>query len=139
MADQPHDTVEVKPVRVLVVDDDPGLRRFLPKALAIHKFEVLVAASVVEALYLFVSRPVDVVVTDIFMPDEDGIQLIQEIRRHRPRFPIVAMTGGGPLRDMSALDVAAAQGANALLRKPFSVADLVASIRRVLDESATSG
>jgi CheY-like chemotaxis protein len=119
-------------VRVLAVDDEPDTRSLLRTQLTLEGFAVVVAANGQEAMSIFDEGGVDVVVTDIFMPHEDGIELIQNLRRRDPNLPIVAVTGGGYHNDTSALRVAAALGAGALLLKPVEVQDLIAAIRRVL-------
>jgi CheY-like chemotaxis protein len=126
-----HQSVDA-PVRVLFVDDHPDARALARVQLELEGFEVVEAENGIEALRVFDEVPVDVVVTDIFMPDEDGIELIQDLRRRRPKLPIVAITGGGPHHDTVALRVAAALGAGAMLLKPVDAEDLVAAIRRVL-------
>jgi CheY-like chemotaxis protein len=127
----PH-SGDVRPIRVLFVDDDLDVRETTRIQLGAAGFMVLTAANGIEALSLFDALVVDVVVTDIFMPDEDGIELIQDLRRRKPRLPIVAITDGGPRRDTTVLRVAAALGAGALLLKPFSADELVTAIRRVV-------
>jgi CheY-like chemotaxis protein len=120
-------------VRLLFVDDEEDERALASVQLGAEGFEVVEAENGREALRIFDESPFDVVVTDIFMPDEDGIELIQALRRRQPQLPIVAITGGGTHHDTSALRVAAALGAGALLLKPFRSAELVAAIRRVLE------
>jgi CheY-like chemotaxis protein len=95
-------------------------------------FNVVTAANGVEALALFDALHFDVVVTDIFMPEEDGIELIQDVRAREPRFPIVAISGGS-LRHLKALGIASSLGADALLEKPCDAGELVAAIRRAID------
>jgi CheY-like chemotaxis protein len=92
----------------------------------------LVSYALLCALSLPDALRFDVVVTDIFMPEEDGIELIQNLRRQRSDLPIVAFSGGGSHHDLSALQVAAAFGAGVVLQKPFSGDELVTAIRRVL-------
>jgi two-component system, OmpR family, response regulator len=120
------------PPCVLFVDDDPDAREIASIQLASAGFDVVTAANSVEALALFDTLAVDVVVTDIFMPAEDGIELIQDVRAREPRFPIVAISGGS-LRHLKALGVASTLGADALLEKPCGAGELVAAIRLVLE------
>jgi CheY-like chemotaxis protein len=131
MDSSPHE-VDVSAVRVLFVDDDPDARELARVQLELEGFVVVEAADGVEALRVLDTLNVDVVVTDIFMPDEDGIELIQDLRRTRPSLPIVAITGGGAHHDTTALRVAAALGAGALLLKPIESEDLVAAIQRAI-------
>jgi DNA-binding response OmpR family regulator len=124
---------DVRPIRVLFVDDDLDAREAARVQLSTAGFTPLTAGNGLEALSLFDALVIDVVVTEIFMPDEDGIELIQDLRRRRPRLPIVAITDGGPRHDTTVLRVAAALGAGALLLKPFSADELDTAIRRVLE------
>jgi DNA-binding response OmpR family regulator len=124
---------DVRPVRVLFVDPDLDTRESARVQLQDAGFLPVTAASAVEALALLDALVVDVVVTEIYMPDEDGIELIQDIRRRRAKLPIVAVAGDGPRHDRAVLRVAAALGAGAMLHKPFRGDELVAAIRLVLE------
>jgi two-component system OmpR family response regulator len=127
-----HHPVSGPPPCVLFVDDDPDAREIASIQLVSAGFEVVTAANSVEALALFDARAVDVVVTDIFMPAEDGIELIQDVRARKPRFPIVAISGSS-LRHLKALGVASTLGADALVEKPCCAGELVAAVRLVLE------
>jgi DNA-binding NtrC family response regulator len=123
----------VRPVRVLLVDDDWRVREVLRAQLELEGFGVLEAADgIVARRLLDTEYPIDVVVTDIFMPREDGMRVIHEAGLCRPKVPGVVITGGGPHHNLSALTVASALGAGAVLQKPFDGRALVAAIRRVL-------
>jgi CheY-like chemotaxis protein len=123
---------DVRPIRVLFVDDDLDTREAARIELDVAGFKVATAANGVEALALFDALGFDVVVTDIFMPEEDGIELIQDLRRRCPVLPIVAISGGGSRRDSSALQAATAFGASVVLVKPLGADELVAAIRRAI-------
>jgi two-component system, NtrC family, C4-dicarboxylate transport response regulator DctD len=120
-------------VRVLIVDDHDQVRRMTRQMLELEGFEVVEAGRTREALTLFDAHEIDVVVTDIYMPGEDGIALIQDLRRRRANVPVVAITGGGEHHDTSPLRVAAALGAGALLQKPFRFTELAGAIRRLVE------
>jgi CheY-like chemotaxis protein len=122
-----HRSVQLPPLRVLFVDDDADAREIASIQLASAGFEVVTAANSVEALALFDSLTLDVVVTDIFMPWEDGTELIQDVRARKPRFPIVAISGGG----LKALGAASALGADVVIEKPCGADEIVAAIRLV--------
>jgi CheY-like chemotaxis protein len=135
--DLPHQPVDASKVQVLFVDDDSDAREIALIQLDAAGFKVTTAANGLTALALFDALHFDVVVTDIFMPEEDGLELIQNLRGRRPALPIVAVTGGGRRRDTSVLDAALAFGAGAVIEKPISGDALVAAILRVLE--ATTG
>jgi CheY-like chemotaxis protein len=121
---------------VLIVDDDELMRAVLRKVLERKGFDVVDAENGIRALRLFDTQGVDVVVTDIFMPDEDGLELIQDLLRRKPKLPIVAISGGGSHHVTSLLTVASALGAGAVLPKPFRSSDLIAALQGVLDRAA---
>jgi two-component system, chemotaxis family, chemotaxis protein CheY len=127
--DQP---IDARPIRVLFVDDEPAVREIAALWLHAAGFDVVTAADGVSALRHFDAARFDVVVTDIFMPEVDGIELIQDLRRRRPELPVVAISGGGTYRDNSALIVASSLGADAALLKPFDCGELVAVIRHAV-------
>jgi CheY-like chemotaxis protein len=101
--------------------------RCLAKAPRVRGFEVVDARNGVEALARFDAVEVDIVVTDIFMPEKDGIELIQDLRLRRPTLPIVAINGSDR-RDTTGLEVSVKLGAGASLRKPFTADDFLAAI-----------
>jgi DNA-binding response OmpR family regulator len=135
MTDHPHQGVGASRVRVLLVDDDEEVREMTRDALGIDGFEVIEAGDGREARLLFEAEPADVVVTDLYMPGEDGLELIEELRRFIPRVPIVAVSGGGTKGETFSLDAATALGADAVLHKPYGMAELAATIRRLVEKS----
>lgn len=80
-------------------------------------------------LELFDQHRPELVVTDVLMPNKEGIETTLELRRRDPMVRIVAMTGGGGIDAGSILDIARKLGTNAVLRKPFTKADLMANVR----------
>jgi CheY-like chemotaxis protein len=88
-------TGKPKSVRVLVVDDNPDMRAFVRIALERAGFETNVAADGRRALDLQREHPADVLITDIFMPEPDGLELIQQFRSRFPRTKVIAISGGG--------------------------------------------
>jgi CheY-like chemotaxis protein len=120
------------PLRVLFVDDEGDVREIARIQLRAAGFEVATAASGVEALALFDARRFDVVVTDLFMPEGDGIELIQDLRAREPRLPIVVISGGSE-RHQTALGVAMMLGADVALQKPYGADELVLAIDRAVE------
>ncbi len=80
---------------VLVIDDDPGMREMMKSMLESAKYQVILATSGVSALPLFREHRPDLIVTDILMPDKDGIETLREIRKIDPEAKIIAVSGGG--------------------------------------------
>lgn len=119
--------------RVLVVDDDARVRTTARALLESTGFEVVEAESGEAALRALSSEAVEVVLTDIFMPGTDGIELIHALHRESPDLPIVAMSGGGYNHGKDVLAVARLLGAAAIVQKPFTQRQLVGAIRRALE------
>lgn len=115
-------------VVVLVVEDDPACRGLIAEILADDGYGCLQAAGGREAIELMARRP-DVLLTDMLMPDKDGVEIIMEVRRRWPATAIVAMSGGfGIIEAGQLLRTATMLGADRALRKPFTSAQLLASV-----------
>jgi len=115
---------------VLVVDDDAGVRDALHVVLD-DDYDVIDAAHGRAALHLVLSRPVDLVLLDILMPDVDGLEILQEIKVLAPNLPVVMLTAVKTVRTTVA---AMKLGAADYLTKPFQQEELLTTIRRVLEE-----
>ena len=122
------------PVRVLIIDDDVAFRQPLAKHLEHASYEVQQASSGDLGISAFERNPTDVVVVDIFMPGQGGLQTIDQLRRRWPQAKIVAISGG---RSVGAMDVkghALALGADRFLEKPFEAAALVSLIAALVGD-----
>ncbi len=117
---------------VLVVEDEQKMRRMVARVLAGRGHLVLEAENGNEALALLAKGPPDLVITDLFMPDKEGIETIRAIRQDHPDLPIIAMTGGGYHNNLELLAMAEKFGANARLAKPFRSEELLAVVAKVL-------
>lgn len=120
---------------LLVVDDDPAIRRTLAETLEGEGYEARAAATGGEAFACFESAAPDLVITDLAMPRGDGFALIADIRR-RDRTPIIVLSVRGEEEDkVRALDL----GADDYVTKPFSLTELLARIRAQLRRSGSTG
>ena len=117
--------------RILIVEDDEELRLVLTRALARAGYQVIEAKSGVEALKLLRVEPPDVVLTDIVLPDEDGIGLIMKIRTGYPDIPVLAMSGG-VANSALYLDIARKLGARSILAKPFRAEQVLQALEEIL-------
>ena len=117
--------------RILVVDDNEDLRSTIKALLQADGFEVAVAADGEAALVLNKSRPADVVITDLFMPDKDGIETIIELKKLYPTVKIVAMSGWTSTQGSDYLQVAREIGAAVTLQKPFDPKELSRVVRQL--------
>lgn len=112
---------------LLVVDDERPLREFVRRNLEVRGYTVLTAANGLEALALFDSRPVDLVILDVMMPHMDGLEAIRRLRE-RSLVPIIVLSALGEEQDkVKALNL----GADDYLTKPFGVDELLARVRAV--------
>jgi len=118
---------------VLIVEDDKELREMLKISLIRRKFTVLEAANGKDAIIHFKPSITDLVVTDLIMPEEDGLKVIMKLRELKPSIRIIAISGGGKAGPGSYLNLAKALGADAIYSKPFSINDLIAKIEELLN------
>lgn len=124
---------------ILLVEDDKELREMLKISLIRHKYTVMEAADGKEAITHFKPSITDLVITDLIMPDEDGLKVIMRLHEIKPSLKVIAISGGGKAGPGSYLSLAKALGANAIFSKPFSVNDLITKIELLLsDEQHTS-
>jgi CheY-like chemotaxis protein len=118
---------------ILIVEDDKDLREMLRDSLVKRKHTVLEASNGKEAILRFKPSITDLLITDLIMPDEDGLKLIMDIKTLKPAIKIIAISGGGKAGPGNYLDVAKALGANAVFPKPFSLKDLLTKIGELLN------
>jgi CheY-like chemotaxis protein len=117
--------------RILLVDDDEALRRLLRLTLEKMGHVLSEAGNGLEALALQKSEPVDVLLTDLIMPEKEGMETIKEFRLKYPAVRIIAMSGGGRGSATDYLKFAKMLGADSVLAKPFSnqmMADAIAAV-----------
>jgi CheY-like chemotaxis protein len=127
----------MKRLSILVVDDHEIMREVICQILEDAGHDVRVASDGREAVRELLGVRFDLVVTDIVMPDVDGIELIGELRRRYPETRIIAMSGGGerfPTND--GLTIALRLGANASLKKPFGTEQLVEAVEELFPAAA---
>ena len=118
--------------QIMVIDDASGVRLLLRDALKAAGYDVCLAADGKQALRLFHVQPTALVITDIFMPESDGIEVIRELRRLHPELPIIAISGQAEMPSHRMLTVAKALGANVALAKPFRMRELVEAVKTLL-------
>jgi DNA-binding response OmpR family regulator len=121
---------------VLIIDDDPELLRQLVAAFPIDRYTVHSASDGANGLRLFRADPPDVVITDLIMPIQEGIETIVAIRSARTDVKIVAMSGGGQRFDASILKAAEHLGADRVIAKPFRHSSLLALVDELVAPSA---
>jgi len=106
--------------RILVIDDEPDIRTFLEEILESAGHEVILAADGREGVRQHCTSPADLLITDLFMPNQEGLETIREFRARFPEVAIIAMSGKAAALTM--LSVAQKFGAVGVLHKPFAAA-----------------
>jgi DNA-binding response OmpR family regulator len=117
---------------ILLVEDDKELREMLKLSLTRMNFTVFEAENGKDAITHFKPSITDLVVTDIIMPEEDGLKVVIKLRELKPSIKIIAISGGGKVGPGSYLNLAKALGADAIYSKPFSINELIARIEELL-------
>ncbi len=121
--------------RILIIDDNEMVRDILHDLLEEEGHELRLASEGIEGLEQLNDFDADIVITDILMPGQEGIETIQELRFKKPKIKIIAISGGGTRFGVSFLDMAEKLGANITLSKPIDASLLVESVNRLLQES----
>jgi len=120
-------------MRILVIDDDEAMRDLMSRALRMKGYDVVAARDGYEGLASFQQGSPHLVVTDLYMPNVDGIETIMALRAQQPGLPIVATSGGDSRSSFIALDSAGDLGATVVLPKPFSPDELWDAVATALD------
>ena len=117
---------------ILVIDDDAPIRELLVETLSRRGYSVRSAGHGVEGITLYRALPADLVITDMVMPEQDGLSTIMELRRIAPDVRIIAMSGGMVQTPKLYLQFAEKLGADRVLLKPFELSELVRIVAEVL-------
>ena len=119
--------------RILVVDDDDGIRRTLQILLSKAGYEVMQARDGLEAVRLWRDRGGDLVITDLHMPEKDGIETIVELLSFSPGIRIIAMSGGGQTKRLDLLGNLTLLGTVLTIEKPFTLTEMMTMVGRALN------
>ena len=118
--------------RILLVDDDDAIREMLELVLQREGLQVVQARDGREAVRLFSEQEFDLVITDLIMPDKEGIETIMEIRAMKRPIRIMAISGGGRVDQSMHLHLAKSVGADRVLAKPFLPHDFLKVVNELL-------
>lgn len=118
--------------RILIIDDESQVRDVLRQALERAGHDVVEAKDGREGLRAFRVTPADLILTDILMPEKEGLETIIELRREIPGIKIIAMSGGRGGK-LNFLDVAKQLGAQRVLQKPFGVHEVLKMVTELLE------
>jgi two-component system, OmpR family, KDP operon response regulator KdpE len=122
----------MKPSRILIVDDDPAIRKFVRVNLEARDYEVLLATDGNECINLIEKEPADLILLDIMMPNIDGFEVCRRIR-NKSRVPIIIFSAReGETDKEKCFDC----GANGYLTKPFVLKEILLMIKQMLDKPA---
>jgi len=124
--------------KILVIDDDPGILRMIEFMLDGSGYQCLSFGAAKEGLASLDHMAVNLIITDIIMPEMEGIELILNAKATFPNLPVIAISGGGRTNQMDVLHLAQQLGAAAVLPKPFTRADLLKTVEQVIGPPETT-
>jgi DNA-binding NtrC family response regulator len=122
--------------KILVIDDDAIVRITIVQLLEEAGHQVLWAVDGLQGMAVFRSGHPDLVITDMIMPEQEGIQTIAEILKAEPNAKIIAVSGGGRIGNTDFLKMAKVRGAMAVIPKPFDMDELLALVEYCLSGRA---
>ncbi|MBF0448434.1 MAG: response regulator [Magnetococcales bacterium] len=124
---------------ILVIDDDEQFLTYLHRILTNEGYEVGIASDGQQGQALIDKETFDLLITDIFMPVKDGIEVLREIRRRKLQIKIICISGGGQnCSPEETLKIVHLLGANRIMNKPFTKNDLLPVIRELLGDGEAS-
>jgi len=119
--------------KILIIDDAPIIRDMLKTLFEQEGFKILLAENGKEGLKLFKKDPADLVITDIIMPEKEGLQTIRDLHRQDPALPIIAISGGGIVGPEQYLLAAKKFGAIDAFQKPLDLPALLSFVNKLLE------
>jgi CheY-like chemotaxis protein len=119
-------------IHVLVIDDEAPIRALVRQMLEAAGYQVSEAADGAAGITLLRTLPVALLITDLFMPGQEGIQTILEVCQHFPQVKLLAISGGAKRSNLNLLPEASAFGAHSTLAKPFTRQELLDAVSAVL-------
>lgn len=122
---------------ILVIEDVDEVRSVLRRMLEAEGHEVVEAADGGTGIEQYRKKAADLVITDIIMPDKEGLETIRELRRDFPKVKIIAVSGGGRIGPHDYLDLAERFGAQRTIKKPFDQKELIEAVNEVLSTKKT--
>ena len=121
-------------MKILVIDDDNDVRRLICKMLQAEGYEILEASNGIEGLQTVKKESgIELVITDLIMPEKEGLETIRELRKDFSHVKIMAISGGGKIDSENYLVIAKGFGADLTLNKPFSRQELLDSIKKLMN------
>ncbi|RKZ17352.1 response regulator [bacterium] len=118
---------------ILIIEDDNEVREFLESVLTRAGYQTHTAANGREGVQVFRTGNFDLVITDIIMPEKDGIETIMDMKRERSDLRVLAISGGGRAEPDNYLESARLLGADATMKKPFTNQEIIATVKQLLE------
>jgi DNA-binding response OmpR family regulator len=125
--------------KILVLDDEPSILLMIKKMLEKAGHEVDIALNGKEGMFLFEKNKPDLLITDIIMPEKEGLETIFELRKIYPDLKIIAISGGGRIGPDGYLPGAKLLGANMVFQKPLDQKEFVNAVNQLLGENKAKG
>ena len=119
--------------RIIVIDDEPYILLMLKKMLEKEGFEVEMATNGIEGSELYEKEPADLIITDIVMPEKEGLETIMDLRIKNPELKIIAISGGGRVDSREYLKSTQLLGADRTFQKPFKKDEIIKAVRELLE------
>jgi len=117
---------------ILIIDDEVQIRELLGQMLAREDYDVVYASDGKEGMKACREQSIDLIITDIIMPEKDGIEMILELRHDFPGLKVIAISGGGRLGPDGYLEMARKLGAHRTFFKPFNRKEILDAVRELL-------
>lgn len=118
------------PTKILVIDDEESILVLLNDFLTSHNYDVYTASNGEKALKILEQTKIDLIITDIVMPEMSGIRIIYEVRKKNRNVSIIAISGSSQSKEFNNLGIAKEMGAVAIFEKPFDLDELLETIRK---------
>jgi len=116
---------------ILILDDNEDIRRLLILMLSVEGYNVQDAAETDRAFEIIRNTHIDLIITDLIMPEKDGLEVIMELRRDFPDIKIIAVSAGGRIGPSTYLDMAGKLGAHRVFNKPFNQQEIIQAVEEL--------
>ncbi len=120
--------------RILIIEDDDDFRKMLKLMLTQADYEVVDAPNGIVGLKVYRAEQIDLVITDLFMPESEGMETTLALREENPAVKIIAISGGGVQTKLDMLDQMMDFGVQRTFRKPFNTKEFLAAIAELLED-----
>ena len=120
--------------RILIIDDEAMIRNLLVNILEREGYETITATDGIDGIKIYRENPADLIITDLLMPEKDGLETIMELRRDFKDVKIIAMSGGGKIDPKTYLQIARTMGAIEIITKPFDLRELLKTVQQLLEQ-----